>query len=81
MMILRLRDQFFHVVKYDVQSLDRITEKLLNFANKRSYRFEYGDINSVIYRSTSTSYINKKILYIDIRRMTITVQMNFPSPA
>ena len=30
-----LRDQFFHIVKYDVQSLDRITEKLFNFANKR----------------------------------------------
>jgi PAS domain-containing protein len=43
-----LRDQFFHIVKYDVQNLDRITEKLLNFANKRSYRFEYGDLNSAV---------------------------------
>ncbi len=57
-----LRDQFFHIVKYDVQSLDRITEKLLNFANKRSYRFEYGDINSAIYRSTSAIISNKKFI-------------------
>ncbi len=57
-----LRDQFFHIVKYDVQSLDRITEKLFNFANKRSYRFEYGDINSAIYRSTSSIISNKKFV-------------------
>jgi signal transduction histidine kinase len=57
-----LRDQFFHIVKYDVQSLDRITEKLFNFASKRSYRFEYGDINSAIYRSTSTIISNKKFV-------------------
>jgi nitrogen fixation/metabolism regulation signal transduction histidine kinase len=55
-----LRDQFFHIVKYDVQSLDRTTEKLFNFANKRSYRFEYGDINSAIYRSTSGIISNRK---------------------
>jgi nitrogen-specific signal transduction histidine kinase len=57
-----LRDQFFHIVKYDVQSLDRITEKLFNFANKRSYRFEYGDINSAIYRSTSGIISNRKFV-------------------
>ena len=57
-----LRDQFFHIVKYDVQSLDRITEKLFNFANKRSYRFEYGDINSSIYRSTSGIISNRKFV-------------------
>ena len=57
-----LRDQFFHIVKYDVQNLDRITEKLFNFANKRSYRFEFGDINSAIYRSTSSIISNKKFV-------------------
>src|SRR5215475_828676 len=57
-----LREQFFHIVKYDVQNLDRITEKLFNFANKRSYRFEYGDINSAIYRSTSAIISNKKFI-------------------
>jgi signal transduction histidine kinase len=55
-----LRNRFFHIVKYDVQSLDRITEKLFSFANKRSYRFEYGDINSSIYRSTTSIISSKK---------------------
>jgi nitrogen-specific signal transduction histidine kinase len=55
-----LREQFFHMVKYDVQSLDRISEKLLNFASKPSYRFEYGDINSAIFRSTSAILSNRK---------------------
>ena len=71
-----LRDQFFHIVKYDVQSLDRITEKLFNFANKRSYRFEYGDINSAIYRSTSAIISNKKFIQ-RYQKMIITVRMNF----
>ena len=57
-----LREQFFHIVKYDIQNLDRITEKLLNFANNRSYRFEFGDINSAIYRSTSAIISNKKFI-------------------
>jgi nitrogen-specific signal transduction histidine kinase len=57
-----LREQFFHIVKYDVQNLDRITEKLFNFANKQSYRFEYGDINSLIYRSTSAIISNRKFV-------------------
>jgi nitrogen fixation/metabolism regulation signal transduction histidine kinase len=55
-----LREQFFNIVKYDVQNLDSATEKLFNFASKQSYRFEYGDINSSIYRSTSAIISNKK---------------------
>jgi len=55
-----LREQFFNIVKYDVQNLDSVTEKLFNFASKQSYRFEYGDINASIYRSTSTIISNKK---------------------
>jgi nitrogen fixation/metabolism regulation signal transduction histidine kinase len=55
-----LREQFFNIVKYDVQNLDSVTEKLFNFASKQSYRFEYGDINSSIYRSTSAIISNKK---------------------
>jgi nitrogen fixation/metabolism regulation signal transduction histidine kinase len=55
-----LRDQFFSIVKHDVQTIDNITEKLFNFASKRSYRFEYGDINSSVYRSTSAIMSNKK---------------------
>ena len=57
-----LRERFFHIVKYDVQNLDGIAEKLLNFASKRSYRFEYGDMNSAIYRSTSAIISNKKFI-------------------
>jgi nitrogen-specific signal transduction histidine kinase len=55
-----LREQFFNIVKYDVQNLDSVTEKLFNFASKRSYRFEYSDINASIYRSTSAIISNKK---------------------
>jgi nitrogen-specific signal transduction histidine kinase len=55
-----LREQFFNIVKYDVQNLDSVTEKLFSFASKQSYRFEYGDINSSIYRSTSAIISNKK---------------------
>jgi two-component system, sporulation sensor kinase D len=57
-----LREQFFHIVKHDVQNLDRITGKLFNFANKHSYRFEYGDINSLIYRATSAIISNRKFV-------------------
>jgi nitrogen-specific signal transduction histidine kinase len=57
-----LREQFFNIVKNDVQSLDSVTEKLFNFSSKRSYRFEYGDITSSIYRSTSAIISNKKFL-------------------
>jgi nitrogen fixation/metabolism regulation signal transduction histidine kinase len=87
-----LREQFFHIVKYDIQSLDRITEKLFHFANKRSYRFEYGDINSAIYRSTSAIISNKKFIqrhqkstygvadefYPTVSNIQITSQENLP---
>jgi nitrogen-specific signal transduction histidine kinase len=56
-----LREQFFNTVKYDVQNLDGATEKLFNFASKQSYRFEFGDINSSIYRSVSAIISNKKL--------------------
>jgi nitrogen fixation/metabolism regulation signal transduction histidine kinase len=54
-----LRDQFFNIVKHDVQTLDSITEKLFSFASKRSYRFEYGDINAAICRATSAIISSK----------------------
>jgi signal transduction histidine kinase len=60
-----LREQFFHIVKYDVQNLDRIAGKLINFASKQSYRFEYGDIKSSIYRSTSALISNKQFVQRD----------------
>jgi signal transduction histidine kinase len=55
-----LREQFFNIVKYDIQNLDSITEKLFNFSGRRTYRFEYGDINASLYRSTSSIISNKK---------------------
>jgi PAS domain S-box-containing protein len=55
-----LREQFFHIVKHNVNVLDSITEKLFSFSSKPSYRFEYGDINAAIYRSTSAIIAGKK---------------------
>jgi nitrogen-specific signal transduction histidine kinase len=89
---LDLRDQFFQVIKHDVQNLDRITEKLLNFANNRPYRFEYGDINSAIYRSTSAIISHKQFVqrnhqanpsnidefYPTVSNIKITSQENLP---
>jgi signal transduction histidine kinase len=56
-----LREQFFSIMKRDVHMLDSMTEKLLSFASKRSYRFEYGDVNSSIYRATSSIIANKRL--------------------
>jgi nitrogen-specific signal transduction histidine kinase len=42
------RRQFSDIMKHDVQSLDNITEKLIDFSRKIAYRFEYGDINVTI---------------------------------
>ena len=71
-----LRDQFFSIVKHDVQTLDSITEKLFGFASKRSYRFEYGDINSVIYRAT-TAIISSKRFSQKYRQIPLKMPMNF----
>jgi K+-sensing histidine kinase KdpD len=87
-----LREQFFHVVKHDVENLDRITEKLLNFASKRPYRLEYGDINSVIYRSTSAIISHRQFIqrsqqtnlnttdkfYPTVSNLKITSEENLP---
>ena len=42
------RHYFSNVVKRDIQALDNITEKLIDFSRKITYRFEYGDINMTI---------------------------------
>ncbi|MGH8071814.1 MAG: GAF domain-containing protein [Candidatus Entotheonellia bacterium] len=39
------RHHFSNIVKHDVQALDNITEKLIDFSKKISYRFERGDVN------------------------------------
>ena len=42
------RRHFSNIVKGDVQDLDNITEKLIDFSRRIIYRFQYGDINMVI---------------------------------
>jgi nitrogen-specific signal transduction histidine kinase len=41
-------------VKHGVQALDNITEKLIDFSRKITYRFEYGNINTSIENSISS---------------------------
>ena len=71
-----LRDQFFSIVKHDVQTLDSITEKLFSFASKRSYRFEYGDINAAIHRATSAIF-RVNAFRRSISRTPLRMLMNF----
>jgi polar amino acid transport system substrate-binding protein len=42
------RRHFLNIVERDVQALDSIAEKLIDFSRKIHYRFEYGDINIII---------------------------------
>jgi polar amino acid transport system substrate-binding protein len=42
------RRHFLNIVERDVQALDNIAEKLIDFSRKIHYRFEYGDINIII---------------------------------
>jgi nitrogen-specific signal transduction histidine kinase len=52
------RRHFSDIVKSDVQALDNITEKLIDFSRKITYRFEYGDINASIKNSISSIMFN-----------------------
>jgi nitrogen-specific signal transduction histidine kinase len=52
------RRHFAEIVKRDVQALDNITEKLIDFSRKISYRFEYGNINTSIRKSISSLMFN-----------------------
>jgi K+-sensing histidine kinase KdpD len=47
-------------MKYDVQTLDNITEKLIDFSRKIAYRFEYGDINMTIKNCISSLIFNSQ---------------------
>jgi nitrogen-specific signal transduction histidine kinase len=47
------RDQFRAIVRRDVRTIDGITEKLVSFASKIVYRFEYGDIQALLQRLVS----------------------------
>jgi nitrogen-specific signal transduction histidine kinase len=52
------RRYFSNVMKYDVQTLDNITEKLIDFSQKIAYRFELGDINMTIKNCISSLIFN-----------------------
>ena len=42
------RDHFRAIVSHDVYAVDSITEKLVSFASKISYRFEYVDVSKTL---------------------------------
>jgi two-component system sensor histidine kinase AtoS len=52
------RHHFSNVVKRDVQALNNITEKLIDFSRKITYRFEYSDINMIIKNCISSLMFN-----------------------
>jgi signal transduction histidine kinase len=52
------RGRFSNIMKYDVQSLNNIAEKLIDFSRKIHYRFEYGDINTAIKNCISSIMAN-----------------------
>jgi nitrogen-specific signal transduction histidine kinase len=54
------RRHFADIVKRDVQALDNITEKLIDFSRKVTYRFEYADINTPIKNAISFLISNTK---------------------
>jgi signal transduction histidine kinase len=54
------RRYFSNVVKGDVEALDNITAKLIDFSRKISYRFEYGDINMTVKNCVSSLIFNTR---------------------
>ncbi len=52
------RHHFSNIVKLDVEAIDNITEKLIDFSRKIPYRFEYGDINMAIKNCISSLIFN-----------------------
>jgi nitrogen-specific signal transduction histidine kinase len=52
------RRHFSNIMKHDVQTLDNITEKLIDFSRKIAYQFEYGDINMTIKNCISSLIFN-----------------------
>jgi PAS domain S-box-containing protein len=54
------RRHFSSIVKRDVESLDNITEKLIDFSRKIGYRFEHANINMTIKHCISSLICNSK---------------------
>jgi nitrogen-specific signal transduction histidine kinase len=52
------RHHFSNIVKLDVEAIDNITEKLIDFSRKIPYRFEYSDINMTIKNCISSLIFN-----------------------
>jgi nitrogen-specific signal transduction histidine kinase len=87
------RYHFSNIMKYDVQDLDGITEKLIDFSSKIPYRFAYGNINISIKNCMSSLISNtpfsrkagleedhngKKSFRPDVSNIRITCEENFP---
>jgi nitrogen-specific signal transduction histidine kinase len=86
------RRHFANIVKCDVQALDNITEKLIDFSRKITYRFEYGDINMIIRNCISSlifntqcslkyhleDYNTKQVFKPDISNIDIIYEENLP---
>jgi PAS domain S-box-containing protein len=64
------RRHFSNIVERDVQALDSIAEKLIDFSRKIHYRFEYGDINTTI----------KKCIFSLIPRTQYPIEYSLEDP-
>jgi len=54
------RRHFSNIVRRDVEALDNITAKLIDFSRKITYRFEYGDVNTAIKNCVSSIIFNNQ---------------------
>jgi PAS domain S-box-containing protein len=86
------RYHFSNVMKYDVRALNSVTEKLIDFSSKISYRFEYGNINTAIkncvstlisnsqysVRSGSEDYNGKKVFRPDVSNIHLRCEESLP---
>jgi signal transduction histidine kinase len=52
------RRHFSNIVRRDVEALDNIAGKLIDFSRKITYRFEYGDVNTAIENCISSIIFN-----------------------
>jgi nitrogen-specific signal transduction histidine kinase len=55
------RRHFSNIMRRDVEALDNITAKLIDFSQKIAYRFEYGDVNITIKNCISSLILNSRI--------------------
>jgi nitrogen-specific signal transduction histidine kinase len=86
------RYHFSNIMKYDIGALDSITEKLIDFSSKISYRFEHGNINIAIKNCVSSLISNtqhsiksglgdhngKEVFRPDVSNIRIICEENFP---